>query len=145
MNVCIDDTMRPSWGHDYALAGLSLNSETSSGIIARALLCIDDGAALPYFKELGRRPTGMRGDCVNMSLAANGLSSKSSVGVGDHAKEQVTPLQLVFVSDHSNIHADSIDRVRAMARGIKQALSYCVKPTHLRLGTEHIVTKAKAE
>ncbi len=84
--ICIDDSMRPTRRHDD-LVSQHLRSPLNSGRdCCRRFLRIDDRFPFPNLKQFRSRPSTMRRDGVNMSLAANRLFSELASGINDNAK-----------------------------------------------------------
>src|SRR5580692_2120347 len=71
--IGINDGVRPRWRHDDLVAGAGLDRDASPWGVVCEFLRVNDGAAFPNLKQLGRRPSAMRRGRVDVSLAAHRL------------------------------------------------------------------------
>ena len=75
------------------VAGLGCNREAAAGIVRRALLRVDDRSPFPDFEQLGRRPSAVGSDGVNVSLAADRFVAQTAGRIRHHADQQHALLQ----------------------------------------------------
>ena len=87
----------------------------------------------------------MRRDRVDMPLAANRLLPDISSRERNHPEQQMPAPQFSGTTHPANIHADAIERIRTGALRIKQARSYRIERTQLRVRSEDTGTKLEIE
>jgi len=73
--IGIDDAMCPVWRHDDFVSGAGRHGDAASGLVFGELLRVDDGVAAPDFKNLGRGPTTMGRNRVDVALRADRLAA----------------------------------------------------------------------